>query len=72
MAADQTVPERTPAWLVMWECHCSDVQTKRAALPTVCPGHGRPRVQKPEQLDALTEFVGVHDCGPTPCPAVAS
>lgn len=71
MATEQTA-ETTLSWFVMWECHCSDVQVKRAALPTVCPGHGRGRVEKPEQLDALTTFVGVHECGPTPCPEVKS
>lgn len=67
MATEQSAPETTPAWLVMWECHCSDVRTKKDSLPKVCPGHGRNQVQRPEQIDALTQYVDVHECGSTPC-----
>lgn len=62
MATEQPVPEKAAAWLVMWECHCSDVQPVRANLPEQCPGHGRGRVAKPEQIDALVQYVGVHEC----------
>jgi hypothetical protein len=55
-------PEKTPAWLVMWGCLCSDVRVEKADLPKVCPGHGREAVDKPERLDALTQYVGVHEC----------
>lgn len=62
MQPEAVVPDKTTAWLVMWECLCSDVQTSKAALPKVCPGHGRGQVEKPAQIDALTQFVGIHEC----------
>lgn len=58
---------RTPAWLVMWECHCSDVQVDRADLPARCPGHDRAQLEKPQLLDVLPQYVGVHECDVTPC-----
>lgn len=67
MITDDSHP-RTPAWLVVWECHCSDVQVREADLPERCPGHDRGRITRPEHLpDALVEYVGVHDCGPQAC-----
>lgn len=57
-----SAPDKVTAWLVMWACLCSDVQVKRADLPKTCPGHGREQVAKPEQLDALPQYVGVHEC----------
>lgn len=55
--------ERVDAYLVMWECLCSDVRTTSAALPTVCPGHGRKQISSPELIKAaLPKFVGVHRC----------
>jgi hypothetical protein len=76
MSTEQPTPEKTPAWLVMWGCLCSDVRTDKADLPKVCPGHGREPVAKPERLDALTQYVGVHECPigeqcPPPAKAVA-
>lgn len=57
-----SAPEKVASWLVMWGCLCSDVRTSKADLPKVCPGHGREPIAKPEQLDALPQFVGVHEC----------
>lgn len=59
--------EKTRAAFVLWQCGCSDVRLDVAQLPAVCPGHAAPRVQEPELLDALSEFVGVHECGARPC-----
>lgn len=69
-----STPAKIPAWLVMWACLCSDVREDRAELPKVCPGHGREQVAKPERLDVLAQFVGVHECpliGSCPPPAKA-
>lgn len=66
----ELAPDERPkvqAWFVMWACLCSDVRVKAADLPAQCPGHGRDRVAKPERLDALVEFVDVHECGQPPC-----
>lgn len=78
MASEKPVPEKVSAWLVMWACLCSDVRTVKAELPKVCPGHGREPVARPERLDALPQFVGVHECPtgeaakcPPPAKAVA-
>ena len=54
--------EKTPASFVVWQCGCSDVRVNAADLPEKCPGHDSPPIQSPEQIDCLTEFVGVHEC----------
>lgn len=56
-------PEKVDAFFVVWECHCSDVRIEETEIPVQCPGHGRGQIAKPEQLAALTSFVGVHECG---------
>lgn len=78
MASEQPVSEVVPSWFVMWACLCSDVRVKRADLPRRCPGHDRELVANPAQIDALAQFVGVHECPtgetakcPPPAKAVA-
>lgn len=57
------LPERVEAYVVMWECLCSDVALKATDLGLVCPGHGRKRISKPERIEnALPQYVGVHLC----------
>lgn len=70
ISTEAVVPDRVDAYLVMWECLCSDVATKAADLPKVCPGHGRKQISKPELIkDALPQYVGVHLCNDSqPCP----
>ena len=63
---------RTPAWFVLWECHCYAVKADRADLPDTCPGHDRGPVEAPELLpNVLVEFVDTHECEQS-CTDVAS
>lgn len=57
-----TTPGKTLAWFVVWTCGCSDVRVDQGDLPDTCPGHGRDPIAQPEQLEALTVYVGQHEC----------
>ena len=60
---------RTDAWWVVWtSCHCSEALANLNLLPERCPGHDTPPIARPELIPALTEYVGLHQCGERSCP----
>jgi hypothetical protein len=49
------------AYLVVWECHCSEARTRAEDLPAVCPEHKRVPIVGHDGLGhALIEPVAGH------------